>query len=194
MACGLEPDEVPSARLRCRDRKRSEAVVFPHDVLAALDPVSDAPAALSWQTDELPVTEQGTEDHLKLQGVRRDPGDRDLGMLDHTHEFDRRLRPTPSGLARLRAGPRVAQAHPRELERRRHHLVPERPHVRRRVERDLGRRVPTDEVVDREPLERIDYGATHTVARGLGITREVLSREAIALVTGIPDAVAQIDQ
>src|SRR5437016_1661889 len=105
MACGLEPDEVPSARLRCRDRKRSEAVVFPHDVLAALDPVSDPQAALSRQTDELPVTEQRTEDHLKLQGVRRDPGDRDLGMLDHTHEFDRRLRRTA---VRSRSAPRGA--------------------------------------------------------------------------------------
>src|SRR5439155_940784 len=98
-------------------------------------------------------------------------------------------RPTPSGRARLRAGPRVVQAHPRELERRRHHLVPERPHVRRRVERDLGRRVPTDQVVDREPLERIDYGTTHPIPRGLGILREGLSLKAIDVEPCFPDAV-----
>src|SRR5207302_10491315 len=88
-----------------------------------------------------------------------------------------------------RAGPRVVEAHTRELERRRHHLVPERPHVRRRVERDLGRGVPTDKVVDRELLERIDYGATHPVPRGLGILREGLRRKAIEVEPCFPDAV-----
>src|SRR5205823_15036179 len=52
-----------------------------------------------------------------------------------------------------------------------------------------SRRVPTDQVVDREPLERIDYGATHPIARGLGILREGLSLKAIDVEPCFHDAV-----
>jgi hypothetical protein len=55
--------------------------------------VSDAQRSLARQTDEPSVAEQRAQDHLELHGVRWDPMERDTRMLDHTDEFDRRLRP-----------------------------------------------------------------------------------------------------
>src|SRR5439155_13957411 len=88
----LESDEAPFTRLRSGSRESAEAVVLPHDIGMALDPMSDPQPALARETDELPVTEQRAEHHLELHRVRWDPTNRDLGMFDHADEFDRRLR------------------------------------------------------------------------------------------------------
>ena len=93
MAHGLEADEAAFVILRCVRRKRTEPVVLPQDVVAALGPVSDPQPPLARQTDKPTVAKQRAKDHLELQGVRRDPMQRGAGMFAHTDEFDRRLRP-----------------------------------------------------------------------------------------------------
>src|SRR5713101_3546059 len=92
MARCLEPEETPFAGRRRGRRKRSKAVVLPHDVLATFLTMRDPEASSAGKADDLPVTEKGAEHDLELHRVRWDPADRDLGMFDHAHEFDRRLR------------------------------------------------------------------------------------------------------
>src|SRR5438477_941855 len=94
-----------------------------------------------------------------------------------------------SGRVRFRAGPRVVEAHPGELECRGHDVVPERPHARRRPQRDLRRGVAADQVIDRDPLQRIDDGAAHPVPRGLRILGERLRRKAVEVEPRLGDPV-----
>src|SRR5207244_11985682 len=89
--------------------------------------------------------------------------------------------PGGQGRARFRAGARVVEAHPRELERRSHDLVPELAQARRRTQRELRRDVPADQVIDHEPLEWIDHGAAHPIPRGLRILGERVRRKAIQI-------------
>jgi len=93
MAHGLEADEPALVFPRRFRRKRTEPLVLPQNVVAATRTVGDPQGSLARQTDELSVAEEPAQDHLELHGVRRDPMERDARMLDHTDEFDRRLRP-----------------------------------------------------------------------------------------------------
>jgi len=89
---GLEAHKPAFVLLGDTGRKRTEPLVFPEDVVAALGAVSDPQPSLARQTDEPAVTEERPEDHLELDGIRWDPLERDARMLDHTDEFDRGLR------------------------------------------------------------------------------------------------------
>src|SRR5438105_1101118 len=100
-------------------------------------------------------------------------------MLDHTDEFDRGLRSReavasaiPSARARLGAAGGVPQPDAAEFEGRFDHGVPERPEIRLGAEDDPGRRMPADQVVDLDDLERLNGRAAHPVAEGFAILRE----------------------
>jgi len=88
----LEADQPSSVVFGKASWKRTEALVLPQEVVAALGAVSDSQPSLARQADEPPVAKQRAKDHLELDGVRWDPMKRAAGMLDHTDEFDRGLR------------------------------------------------------------------------------------------------------
>src|SRR2546422_579944 len=62
----------PVAQLWRVRGERSEPVVLPADVVAALTAMRDPQPALTWQTDEPAVSEQRAEDDLELDRVRWD--------------------------------------------------------------------------------------------------------------------------
>ena len=156
---GLEAHQPSSAVFGNAGWKRTEALVFPEDVIEPLGAVGDPEASLARQADEPAIAKQRAEDHLELDGVRWDPMKRGAGMLDHTDEFDRGLRSPKaiasrfsSARARLGASGSIPQADAAELERRLDHGIPERPETRLGAEDDPGGRMPADQVVDLDQL------------------------------------------
>lgn len=91
---GLEADEAALVVLRRLGRKRTEAVVFPKDVVAAFGAMSDPQPSLAWDPDQPTVAKQRAKDHLELERIGREPAQGGAGMFDHTDDFDQRLRPT----------------------------------------------------------------------------------------------------
>jgi hypothetical protein len=99
----LKTHEVALVLLGDARGKGTESLVLPQDVVAAFGAVSDPEAALPGQAHEPAVAKERAQDHLELDGVRRDPMKRGAGMLDHTDDFDRGLRsPRPAYLEKRR--------------------------------------------------------------------------------------------
>ena len=71
VAYGLEAEKACLVLPRSLSWKRTEPVVLPENVVAALDAVSDPQPPLPRATDELTVAQQRPEDHLELDRVGR---------------------------------------------------------------------------------------------------------------------------
>ncbi len=79
----FEPEEVTVGCGRRAGRERAEPLVLPDDVVASLRPMGDAKPPVARESDQASITEQRTEDHLELDGVRREPPECRTGMFDH---------------------------------------------------------------------------------------------------------------
>ena len=90
----LEADEAGRVFLGRIGRKRTEPLVLPEHVVAALGPMSYPEAALSGYANKTTVAKERPEDDLELDRVGRNAMQRGARMFDHKSDFDRGLRRT----------------------------------------------------------------------------------------------------